>query len=64
MGRRDELSVEEGCVLWGHRVVVPEKGWSRVLEVLHEAHPGIARMKLFSRGYVWWPGIDEQIENW
>ena len=61
--RRHELSVEGGGVLWGHRVVVPRKGWSRVLEILHEAHPGIVRMKSFSRGFVWWPGIDEQIEN-
>ena len=23
--RRDELSIEEGCVLWGIRVIVPKK---------------------------------------
>ena len=61
--RRHELSVEGGCVLWEHRVVVPKKGWSRVLEILHEDHPGIVRMKSFSRGFMWWPGIDQQIEN-
>ena len=61
--RKNELSVEGGCVLWGNRVVVPRKGWDRVLEVLHEAHPGIVRMKSFARGFVWWPGLDEQIEN-
>ena len=35
----------------------------RLLEILHEAHPGMIWMKTFSTGFVWWPGIDKQIET-
>ena len=51
--RKDELSVQDGCLLWGNRVVIPRKERTRVVEELHETHPGICRMKDLKGSYVW-----------
>jgi len=40
--KRHELSTLDGCILWGPRVVVPEKFRRAVLEQLHLGHPGMA----------------------
>ena len=50
-----ELSVLDGCILWGARVVIHPQGQQAVLQELHTA--ALARM------HVWWAGLDTDIEE-
>ena len=59
--RKDKLSVQDGCVLWGSRVLVSKVGHEKVLDELHEGHPRVSRMKGLARGVVWWLGMDKYI---
>ena len=61
--KRDELSLEDGILLWGSRVVVPPQARDTVIEEAHAAHIGIARMKSLTRQFVWWPKIDSDLES-
>ena len=56
--RQHEIGTENGCLMWGIRVLVPEKLQAKVLKSLYENHTGITRMKAITRSYFWWSGLD------
>lgn len=59
--KRDELTVEKECLLWGYRIVIPESIRESVLRELHASHFGIVKIKMMGRSYVWWPNVDGDI---
>ena len=61
--KRNELTVKEGFLLRGTRVVIPAKYQELVLAELHLNHPGIVRMKELARLHIWGPSLDSDIEQ-
>ncbi|XP_031338383.1 uncharacterized protein K02A2.6-like isoform X4 [Photinus pyralis] len=61
--RKNELTIEQNCIMWGYRVIIPKKFRHQLLNELHSSHLGIVKMKSIARGYFWFPKLDEEIEK-
>lgn len=58
-----ELSLVQGIVLKGSKVVVPKSMRPEMLQRIHEGHLGINKCKSRARRLVFWPGLNSDIET-
>lgn len=62
-GKESQMTLQSGCIFFGHRVYIPSKYREAVLHELHYGHVGIVKMKALARSFVYWPKIDSDIES-
>ncbi len=44
-------------------MIIPTSLRQKLLEALHEGHADVVRMKAIARSYMWWSGLDKDVEN-
>ena len=60
---RAMLTVHDGLLLRGSRLVIPTAMRNSVLEALHEGHQGMTRCRERAREAVWWPRLSCQLNE-
>lgn len=58
-----QLSVVDGVLAYGDRIVIPPRMRQEILEKLHESHQGIRKCRENANATVWWPSISSDIKN-
>ena len=60
--KQRELSVQDGLYCGDIVFLYPPVGREAVMQTLRDAHPGITRFKGLASSFVWWSGIDKDLE--
>ena len=61
---KDRLSqTENGVILMDERIVIPKNYRKTILELLHVAHQGVTTMKRRANKSVYWPGMNNDLNN-
>ena len=60
---RDELSVQDGLVFRGQRVVVPQKLRQQMKSRIHSSHMGVESCLRRARECLFWPGMSAEIKQ-
>ncbi|XP_025999271.1 uncharacterized protein K02A2.6-like [Astatotilapia calliptera] len=56
-----DLTVHNGLLLYGSRIVIPTSLRADILSKLHEGHLGITKCRERAKQSVWWPGLSSEL---
>ena len=60
---KDSLSIDDGLIVYGCRLLIPISLRATMLSRLHEAHQGIARSQARARLTIYWPNMNQDIQD-
>ena len=60
---REHLTVDDGLIVYGCRLLIPSSMRQQMLASLHELHQGSVQTKERARLTIYWSGIDNDIDN-
>ena len=63
LNHREALSIENGLITCGNRIIVPNEMRAKMLQYIHEGHQGKERCLLRARNTVFWPKITYDIQE-
>ena len=58
----EELTIEDGLILKGTRIVRPNAKREEILKQIHEGHLGLNKCQMHAKETVYWPGLNDQLE--
>lgn len=61
---RDELTIENGIIFRGERIVIPKSLRSDMKKRVHAGHTGINSCLRRARNYIFWPGMSGEIRQY
>ena len=60
---RDEVSIIQGILFKGEKVIIPMEMRKKMLQIIHNSHLGIEKCKRRARDVLYWPGMSSEIED-
>ena len=60
---REAITIADGLLLKGNRIIIPDKDRPQILKQIHEGHLGIQKCLHRAKATVYWPKLYDELKN-